>query len=54
MKATISLATGCMINTHLPIAVLCSSFLLCWLSGSGQGPEVCWSGSALGFCGLPM
>ena len=35
------------------LVVLCSSLLLCWLSGSGQGPEVCWSGSTLGFCGLP-
>jgi len=42
-----------MIDTHSPLVVLCSSLLLCWLVGSGQGPEVYWSGLVLGFCGLP-
>ena len=49
----LTVAAGCTINTHSPLAILCSSLLLCWLSGSGQGLEVCWSGSVLGFGGCP-
>ena len=52
-KATISFAAGCTIVMHSPLAIVCSSLLLCWLTGPGQGPEVCWSGSALRSRGLP-
>ena len=52
-KPKILFATGCTIDTHSPLVILCSCLSLCWLAGSGQGPEVCWSGSALGFRGLP-
>ena len=48
------LAAGCMISIHSILAVLCSCLLLCWLSGSGQSPEVCWSGSVLGFHGFQL
>ena len=52
-KPTILTATGYTIDVCSPLTILCSSLLLCWLLGSGQGAEACWWGSALGFHGLP-
>ena len=52
-KPTMSTVYHRLYDRYLPLAVLCSSLLLCWLSGSGQGSEVCYWSSVLGFLGLP-
>ena len=52
-KPTI-LTTCRMINTYSILAFFWSFLLLCWLSGSGQGLEVYWSGSVLGFHGFQL
>ena len=47
-------SAGCVINVHSPLAVLRSSLLWYWLSGSWQGPEVCWSGQCWAFMALQL